>query len=219
MATKLSGGETRVARTSLRGLLIAAAIGIGLVACKGGANTAAPTAGNGGDGSNTNSPPPGAVSGCTTITGGTTSVTTNVDAGCTGCSIANAQSAADGNLSTSATLTVNGAAPGQGASIRVTAQNGIVFPAGQNAGAFISNPSGTAQDWTIIVRTYLNGVLQESVSNTSGACGACGNGGSAFEGLTTSKQFDAVEVFVNNNQAPGNAPDFGVYEFCSDYEP
>lgn len=183
------------------GLLLVSALSV--AGCGGGGN------GYGGGGNGTAS--------CTSITGGGTAVSTSISAGCANCSISNEGAAADGDLSTSATMTVNNAPAGQGAAIRVTAQGGVVFPAGQRAGAVVSVPSGTAQNYTVTIRTYLTGALQESDSsdNSGGGCGFCGGHGFSFDGFTTTKQFDAVEVFINNTQA-GGTPNFGVAEVCSD---
>lgn len=195
---------------------IALAFTLALVGCGGGnGSSSSSSSGTGGDnlGGNSN----GNTS-CASITGGGTKVTTNTDAGCANCSISNASSAADGDLNTYATLSVNNAAPMQGASVRATAQAGIVYPSGQTAGAFVSVPAGSGQSYTVTVKTYLSGVLQESNSgdNSGGVDGVQGGHKSSFDGVKTTKQFDAVEVLINNNQA-GGTPSFGVYEICSSH--
>jgi hypothetical protein len=166
----------------------------------------------GGDGGSS-----GGNAACASITGGDSRVNFNVDTGCTQCGVTDSQAAADGDLNTAATLKVQNAAPAQGVSIRATAQSGVVFAAGQMAGAYVAVPAGTAQTYTVTIRTLLGGTVQESDSsdNNGGGCGMCGGHPSRFDGFRTTMQFDAVEVFISDSQA-GGTPDFKVYEICSD---
>lgn len=134
-------------------------------------------------------------------------------------SVSNPNNAIDGSLTTSATLVVNGSiAATQGVSIQAVAQSGIVFPSGKFAGAFYSVPSGTAQSYTVVVRTLLSGTVQESNSgdNSGGGSGVSGGHGSSFTGIKTTKPFDSVEVFVSNTQSEPS-PKFEVFEICSDH--
>ena len=183
-----------------------------LSGCGGGGNnnSSGDTVGGGGGGG-------GGNSACVSITGGGSQVTASADGvGCADCNVSNESAAVDDDLSTFATLTVNGASPGHGALIRATAQPGVVFPAGQKAGAYVSVPAGTGQTYTVTINTYLTGTLQETNSSDNSQGGVLGGHGSSFDGIATTKQFDSVEVFVNNNQA-GGTPEFHVYEICSDH--
>ena len=80
----------------------------------------------------------------------------------------------------------------------------------------LSVPSGEAQNYSITIRTYLGSAQQESKNVEGSANGVGGGHGSSFDGYPTSKQFDAVEVLVVDNQASGTS-DFHVYEICADH--
>lgn len=134
-------------------------------------------------------------------------------------SISNAGNVIDGDLGTSATLVVNGSTSvTQGVRIRAMAQSGIVFPAGKTAGAFYSVPSGTARSYTVTIKTLLGSEVQESnsIDNSGGGCGICGGHSKNFNGIVTTKPFDAVEVVVSNTQIEAS-PKFEVFEICSDH--
>lgn len=164
------------------------------------------------------SPSP-AVAPCVSFKEVNATVVTRVDNTVT-MSVANPNNAIDGSLTTPATLTVNGSTgPTQGVAIRATAQNGIAFPAGKTAGAFYSVPSGTAQTYTVTIRTLLgNSSIQESNAsdNSGGGSGVSGGHPSRFTGIVTTKPFDAVEVVVSNTQSEP-MPRFEVFEICSDH--
>src|SRR5690349_8091433 len=80
---------------------------------------------------------------CVSITGGASHVTKNdnASAGCLGCSVSGEQLAADGDLSTAASVMAPDSFADQGPSIRATAQSGIVFPAGQLAAVLFTPPA------------------------------------------------------------------------------
>lgn len=185
--------------------------------CSGGGGSNAPGSGST-PGGTTGSTGGSAGAACTSMAVGNFRVSTQIDSGCASCSISNPASAADNDLATGATLSVNAVAPGTGAAIRVTAQAGMTYPSGGMAGAYVSVPAGTGQSYTVTVRTLLAGAVQESNSsdNSGGGSGVSGGHGSAFDGLATTKAFDAIEVFINNNQASGT-PAFNVYELCSNH--
>lgn len=218
-------------------LFLIIAIGGTLVACSGssslhmsgggstsgsttGGSTGSTTGGTTGStgGGTTGSTGGSTSSACTTMAVGDFKVTTLIDSGCASCSISNPSLVADNDLTTGAMLSVNTAAPGSGAAIRVTAQAGMTYPSGGMAGAFVSVPPGTGQSYSVTVRTLLAGVVQESNSsdNSGGGSGVTGGHGSAFDGILTTKAFDAVEVFINNNQVSGT-PTFNVFELCSNH--
>ena len=96
-------------------------------------------------------------------------------------------------------------------------QSGIVFPAGNFAGALMVIPTEyfPGSSWTI--NTYLNGVPQESrtPANTSGGDPNNPSGADDYYGLTTSLAFDQVEFVLNGGTAGLNPPEVRVYEFCS----
>ncbi len=161
---------------------------------------------------------------CDSISGGGAKVSSSVDSGCIDCSVTNADAAADGDLSTFASVDIGVEVPTQGVSIRATAQSGMVFPAGNNATvAFTANLSGTnlaILDTGTELRTYLGGVLQESANNLQEYdCKTCGPGSKPYSAVSfqTTKQFDAVEIFMDpgTNSSGLTGPNFQVFEICS----
>ena len=195
-----------------------------LAACGGGTNDvpATPSADTnaGTDANNSTS----SAAFCDSISGGGAKVSSSVDPGCVGCSISNLPAAADGDLSTSASVSVGIEVATQGVSIRATAQSGMVFPAGNNATvAFTENLSGTSLallDSGTVLRTYLGGVLQETANDLQGYdCASCGPGGTPYSAVSfqTTKQFDAVEIFMDPgiNSSGLTGPNIQVFEICS----
>ena len=167
---------------------------------------------------------------CNSITGGGAKVTSKIDSGCVDCTIETAEAAADGKADSFASLTLFSL---QGASLRATAQPGIVFPAGGRAGVFYSlpnnNPDGDNIDsggtWSFAVHTYLGGKLQESdggLANSQDT--ADGSHASRYSFVETTKPYDAVEVYFSDAQlrvSGQGQPTVGsaahkVYEICSD---
>lgn len=153
---------------------------MGIVACNGGGGPAART-------------------GCQSITGGLSTVTS------TG-SVANTGAAADGNAASYASATFSPAS--QSASVTATAQDGVVYPAGSRAGAFVTQLNqGTAS--TTTVTTLLDGRPVDSSSPASNASE------DDFSGLIATGPFDAVRVsFTDTGDAVGS--DYRVFEICSD---
>jgi len=161
---------------------------------------------------------------CDSISGGGAKVTSSVDPGCIGCSISNLLAAADGDLSTSASVQIGIEIPTEGASIRATAQPGVVFPAGNHATAAVTENLGgttlTILDSGLELRTYLGGVLQETASDLHEYdCATCGPGSTPYSAVSfrTTKQFDAVELFMDpgTNSSGLTGPNFEVFEICS----
>ena len=142
---------------------------------------------------------------CNSITGGGSRVTSSGP-------VSNPGAAADGDLNSYATLNINTAS--QTASIRATAQSGIIFPSGSRAGAFVTFGNQQGSNATV-VRTYLRGVMQETSTPANAIFDFAGSGTDAnlYTGFTTSRQFDAVEFSETDNSA---APVYRVYEICSD---
>jgi hypothetical protein len=150
---------------------------------------------------------------CDSITGGDATITTNTADGCFGCTVANLNQAADGDLATSASVTVPLSFAGQGVSIKATAQAGIIYASGQQAGVFFKVPasSGLANpQLAVTIRTFLAGTAQNPP--TTYATTDVG-GGMLFKSFKTSDVFDAVEVMVSNTQA-ASMP-FEIHEICS----
>jgi hypothetical protein len=144
---------------------------------------------------------------CDSITGGGSTVTSTGPA----FSVADA---ADGSLYSHGELRLTTAS--QSGSIRATAQDGVVFPAGSVAGVFSTYMNQGTSNATLI-RTYLEGVQVETASPlavifepTEG-----GTGAEFFVGFETSQPFDAVEFSETDNGANGTA-EYRVYEICSD---
>jgi len=203
-----------------------------LSACGGGANDApaAPSADSdqpGTDASSAGTDASNSTSShafCDSISGGSATLSSSIDPGCVVCSISNLPAAADGDLSTPASVSVGIEVPTQGASIRATAQSGMVFPAGNNATVAVTeNLSGAnlaILDSGVELRTYLGGVLQESANDLQEFdCASCGPGSTAYSAVSfqTTKPFDAVEIFMDPgiNSSGLTGPNYQVFEICS----
>jgi len=150
-------------------ILIPSLCGLAISACGGG---------GGGDG--------GGNFFCESLSGGNATVTTQTCG--LGCSISNAERAADGDLDSFASATNNF---GQSMSIRATAQAGIVYGVGSQPGVmFLADSSDN-----ITMRTYLDGALQESWAFPGNGRLEGTGGGNPYSYLSfyATKQFDAVE--------------------------
>ncbi|HZP12452.1 MAG TPA: hypothetical protein VFB36_08535 [Nevskiaceae bacterium] len=161
----------------------------------------------------------GSAGECASITGGASHVTKNdnAGAGCLGCSVSNEQMAADGDLSTAASVNAPNSFADQGPSIRATAQSGIVFPAGQVAAVLFTPPVAGGLNppaQAVTIATYLSGTFQESGSSY---LEGTESDGLTFKGFVTSKPFDAVEIMVSDTEA-ALAP-WSINEICSDATP
>lgn len=171
---------------------------------------------------------------CDSIVGGS-KVTTSFTQGCLECGIVDAGKVADDIARTYAALTVNLAPTTQGGAVRVTAQSGTVYTAGRNAGVFITipnQPSGTqvqvGSTNSLTLKTYLGGILQEQSSLTGTpkprlqAVSGDADLPQSYYSFTTTKMFDAVELFISNSQTTlgaggaGGTPPYKIYELCSD---
>lgn|SRR5689334_17399404 len=154
-----------------------------------------------GEGDPVNYAPAGGV--CGFATGGT-NISVVIDPNCDGCSVQNADLAADNDFNTFATVVVTNNVSNTGAAIRVTMADGSLFPAGRQIGYWAGQATG---DRCAFVPTYLNGSKQED------GIGFCtsdpATGGSAER--PTAKWFDAVEL-----RLAGNAT-VNVQEICSDF--
>lgn len=155
---------------------------------------------------------------CTFITGGGTRITLGAPALAATCTSQNLEQANDGNLETAAEIQADAVA--DECAIRVTAQDGIVFPAGDTAAVFGSIQRSGATlpgEENAVLRTLLQGIVQEERGFNSGEIalevnGTTGSGLRFFE-LPTTKPFDAVEFAVGS---PAERQSIAVFEFCSD---
>lgn len=149
---------------------------------------------------------------CAAITGGGTTVARSGT--CTNCTGDNVPAAADGDVGSAAVLFHPSGAAGSNA-VRVTAQEGVVYPAGTpamviNAIDFTGNSVSTSA----LLQTYLEGVPQEST--TIGAINGVGgpDEGLARRGFTTSLPFDALEAQFQRSGGAGTVT-LTVHEFCT----
>lgn len=140
---------------------------------------------------------------CDSITGGGATVTSSGP-------VSNSNAAADGDLGTYAALNLS--VTSQTASVRATAQDGIVYPAGSKAGAFVLYANQGSANVTTI-RTYLNGAPVEASTPGTSIFEPAGPG--FYSGFTATAPFNAVEFNETDNGTSGS-PDYRVYEICSD---
>ena len=175
-----------------------------LVSCLGGGGAGDDTAGGGGSAL------------CEPIAGGNSSVTDGQPDFCPGCSIDRPEDAADGDLATFASITAPDTFSGQGVTIRVTAQRGIVFSDGQQVAVFFIPPtsSGFAMpSEAVTIKTYLNGDLQDNATSFTTRDPTATGTQYWMRSFTATKTFDAVEIMVSNTQA-ASMP-FEIHEICS----
>ena len=142
-----------------------------------------------------------------------------------GCTVEAAPNVADDNGYTYATADVPQAAPEAGAMLRATAPDGVTFPAGSDAGVFLTRPGpGGAINYNggdpVEVRTYLDGVLQETSavghSTRSLPRGDDTDLPQAFVSFHTSREFDAVEAVIGSGDATvAGETVWKVHEICS----
>lgn len=144
---------------------------------------------------------------CDSITGGGSTVSSTGPA-------TDAADAADGSQYTYGILELTSTS--QTGTLRATAQDGVVFPAGSRAGAFAEYLNQGSSNVTSI-RTYLDGVLVESSSPATSIFDPTDGGipAAVYTGFVTSAPFDAVEFSEVDNGANGTA-EYRVYEICSD---
>ena len=168
---------------------------------------AASLVGCGGGGSNG---PPVAMNCVGSLSGGGTTV--SVSQACVACSNQDEGKAIDGQANTFALAQQTSG----NYSLRATAQTGVLYPAGNFAGALMQIPKSysPASNWTF--STYKGGVLQESRSatNTYGGDPANPTGADDLYGFTTSKDFDSVGIALSGGSSD-TSQSVRVYEFCS----
>lgn len=191
-------------------MALAGVLGLALTACGGD--------GGGGVGSDVEGAGGRVIATCDSILGGTVQATP-----CAGCTIDGATNVADDDGYTYATVDVPQSGPSAGATLRVTAPEGVTFPADQDTGVFLTEPQGgqvqvnAGRD--IELRTYLDGVPQETdaVNNRRRSVPSSDPDVPAtFVSFHTLREFDAVEVVISNSGAALSEPHtWKVHELCS----
>jgi len=145
---------------------------------------------------------------CDSIAGGGSTLT----ASCTGCTVANKNAAADGNLGTYADIQMSSTATNETATFRAKAQNGVTFPGGGKAGEFVSEVGSSSGSSDTTIRTYMLGIVQDigtpSISVTRDG---------VYFYINTTRQYDAVEVVTHNSRQSlsDSPPGYQIYEICS----
>lgn len=165
----------------------------------------------GGGGGNQN---PALAVDCAAITGGGTAVSETGT--CSTCTVQAASSAADGHTGSFATLSHPAGASGAN-SLRVTTQEGVVYPAGTPATVINSvEYEGNSVSTRITLQTFLNGVPQES-TNLGPTNGVGGQDQETMRrGFNTSLPFDALEISFQRASGAGTVA-VNVHEFCTNF--
>lgn len=137
----------------------------------------------------------------------------------------NVQRAIDGNFSSFASLVAGGTDVGSGATtvyinaasqldIRVTAREGLSFPAGTRAGAAARLANGPAVQQVVTITTYLGGLVQETF-DAGTQNGGLQPGADTVYSYVTTRAYDAVQFSVRlTNPASTERPEVKLYEFC-----
>lgn len=157
---------------------------------------------------------------CDRITGPGSTAEWLVESTCIQCSTESPEQAADGDLSTAALLVMPlGAGPG-GATLRVTAPPGVVFPAGTIAGADFSSgleTLGAVVLYTPTLRTLLGGVVQEQ-SQLNAVLGTRAQGFESQQ-LTATKPYDAIEFYARlGASSAASEVRLRINELCNNLE-
>lgn len=176
--------------TDLNKFLALSCVAVFLTACGGGGGGSAP-------------------SGFTPIAGGDTQATSSVAASCVDCAVASVDAAADGNFSSAAVLRMPATSSGIVA-VRVTAQDGVVYPMGSDITFRWGRASGGSSTSVTLI-TYLDGV-QTATYVADGASNRERQpaNNDAFSALA---MFDAVEFSVNK-QAGTSDSELTIFGFA-----
>jgi len=164
-----------------------------------------------GSGDNTGGGVAAQVKSCVgSFSGGNTSVTAS--SSCTACSNRDRELSIDGRGDTYAVSALFGGTY----TIRATAQTGILYPAGNFAGAFMRIPQTYSPGSTWTISTFKGGVMQEtrSTGNAAGDDPANPSGTDNLYGLTTTMDFDSVGISLTGGSTNMN-DEIRIYEFCS----
>lgn len=140
--------------------------------------------------------------------------TFNCNAGCT---LASNGFASDQDLDTTASIVpVNGQTTYTAVLMATSATD---LPGGTDVGVFVSQPQ-QRQSMTNVIRTYLDGNLQETLTpnNTVIVTPSTGTPADGFLGMrtTATEAFDQVEFTATVTWTVGQTPVYYVYETCSD---
>lgn len=151
---------------------------------------------------------------CAAVTGGGTMVTETGT--CSACTVQAPNSAADGNTASFASLNHPAGASGAN-SLRVTAQDGVVYPAGTPATVINAvEYEGNSVSTRITLQTFLDGVPQES-TNLGPTNGVGGQDQETMRrGFNTSLPFDALEISFQRASGAGTVA-VTVHEFCTNF--
>ena len=150
---------------------------------------------------------------CAALTGGTATA----GAVCAGgiCNQSFADAAADRDLDTYAILEMNDGASGN-VHIRVTAQDGVTYPAGTPAAVVygIARGAGDSFNTTETITTYLDGTPQETKPVGAANGTTSGDVEAGRRAIGTTMAFDAIEF--SYAQTSGTADvEVRVHEFCT----
>lgn len=159
------------------------------------------------------------------MAGGGTQIDLTFPADCSDCSAGRLQRAIDGNANSAATLTMR-MAELESTRVRVTAQDGMVFPAGGRAGATFRFTGGQSlfqpvtPVWRIVLRTYLDGVMNLNANETGSSFrtgpSEDGEGYRVYIYTPALQPFDAVEVEFQV-ETGGLEQSLELYEVCGDF--
>jgi hypothetical protein len=156
---------------------------------------------------------------CSFVGGGAATVS----GGCINCKIGalqNRQLAADTDLTSAATLNLyhpdDLASQEAQATLKVIAQDGVVFPEGSVPGIAMQQPLGSNAIYSIVVTTYLDGSARES--QPAGNFAGPSSGDLAYVGFTSpaTMTFDAVEVTITETQPSLEEHVYRLIEVCGD---
>lgn len=162
-------------------IVLSSAIAITLTACGGGGSSSA-------------------FRNCVSISGGDTAQSNETS--CTGCSLINVNRAIDGSFGTSAILSREAGSAGT-LNVRVTAQSGVSFPAGNNAGVVITSGIKAGN---MTIRTFSGSVPGQIGASTFTT------GDRTLVYVETATAFDSVEFELAGDTT---AQDLSLFEFCS----
>lgn len=151
---------------------------------------------------------------CLPLGGGDAKVEFNRHAPCPDCQISNPELAIDGDLSSFATMTIP-AHSGGSVSLRATAQNGVVFPAGSSAATVFGLDAGKYHGTVFAQQTYLGDQAQDNGGEQITVIYGTPKGAPRKQAFKTTKPFDALQ-FVFLRGEVNRTVNIQVYEFCVD---
>lgn len=130
---------------------------------------------------------------------------------CADCVVRDEAAGTDQNFTTATVLEVPGQQPRQGqVLLRATAADGRHYAAGQTPGVFFRLRGYTV--FSLLLRTYRNGTLQEEFSLYGGAVRSPGGGSDGVGLMPTRRDYDAIEVAFT--PTAGSDGRLELFEFC-----